>query len=57
MGRVPLGLLQHFVFVARLGNLSRAASQSNLTVSALSHQIRNMRTAYNERCSSAAHAG
>jgi DNA-binding transcriptional LysR family regulator len=42
MGRVPLGLLQQFVLVARLGNLSRAATQANLTVSALSHQIRQL---------------
>ncbi len=42
MGKVPLGLLQQFVQVARLGNLSRAAEQANLTVSALSHQIRQL---------------
>ena len=42
MGRVPLGLLQQFVLVARLGNLSRAAAQANLTVSALSHQMRQL---------------
>lgn len=42
MGRIPLGLLQQFVLVARLGNLSRAAEQANLTVSALSHQIRQL---------------
>ena len=42
MSHVPLGLLQQFVRVARLGNLSRAASQANLTVSALSHQIRQL---------------
>jgi len=42
MGRLPLGLLQQFVQVARLGNLSRAAEQANLTVSALSHQMRQL---------------
>jgi DNA-binding transcriptional LysR family regulator len=42
MGRVPLGLLQQFVLIARLGNLSRAAAQANLTVSALSHQMRQL---------------
>jgi len=42
MGKPPLALLQQFVQVARLGNLSRAAAQSNLTVSALSHQMRQL---------------
>lgn len=42
MSRLPLGLLQGFVLVARTGKLSRAAEQLNLTVSALSHQIRNL---------------
>lgn len=42
MSQVPLGLLQQFVRVARLGNLSRAAAQANLTVSALSHQVRQL---------------
>lgn len=42
MGRVSLSLLQQFVLAARLGNLSRAAEQANLTVSALSHQIRQL---------------
>ncbi|GLQ48223.1 biotin transporter BioY [Dyella lipolytica] len=42
MGRIPLSLLQQFVQVARLGNLSRAAVQANLTVSALSHQMRQL---------------
>ncbi|WP_233840770.1 LysR substrate-binding domain-containing protein [Dyella sp. 2HG41-7] len=42
MSRVPLGLLHQFVQVARLGNLSRAAEQANLTVSALSHQMRQL---------------
>jgi DNA-binding transcriptional LysR family regulator len=42
MGKLPLGLLQQFVLVARLGNLSRAAAQANLTVSALSHQMKQL---------------
>ena len=42
MGKLPLGLLQQFVLAARLGNLSRAAAQANLTVSALSHQMRQL---------------
>jgi DNA-binding transcriptional LysR family regulator len=42
MSKLPLGLLQQFVLVARLGNLSRAATQANLTVSALSHQMRQL---------------
>ncbi|HEY1588219.1 MAG TPA: LysR substrate-binding domain-containing protein [Rhodanobacter sp.] len=42
MGKLPLGPLQQFVLVARLGNLSRAAAQANLTVSALSHQMRQL---------------
>jgi LysR family glycine cleavage system transcriptional activator len=42
MGKLSLGLLQQFVLVARLGNLSRAAAQVNLTVSALSHQMRQL---------------
>ncbi|MGB5939306.1 MAG: LysR substrate-binding domain-containing protein [Rhodanobacter sp.] len=42
MGKLPLGLLQQFVQVAREGNLSRAAVQANLTVSALSHQMRQL---------------
>lgn len=42
MARISLDLLQQFVQVARLGNLSRAAEQANLTVSALSHQVRQL---------------
>ncbi|MEP7185286.1 MAG: LysR substrate-binding domain-containing protein [Rhodanobacter sp.] len=42
MGKLPLGLLEQFVLIARLGNLSRAAVQANLTVSALSHQMRQL---------------
>jgi LysR family glycine cleavage system transcriptional activator len=40
VSRLPLHPLQGFVLAARLGNLSRAADALNLTVSALSHQIR-----------------
>jgi len=40
MARAPLVALQAFVQVARHANLSRAAQQMNLTVSAMSHQIR-----------------
>jgi LysR family transcriptional regulator, glycine cleavage system transcriptional activator len=49
MGKLPLGLLQQFVLVARLGNLSRAAEQANLTVSALSHQIRQLEERLEQR--------
>lgn len=40
MSRPPLHALQGFIAAARLGNLSRAAESLNLTVSALSHQMR-----------------
>lgn len=42
MSRPPLHALQGFVAAARLGNLSRAAESLNLTVSALSHQMRGL---------------
>ena len=42
MTRLSLDLLQQFVLVARHGKLSRAAEQANLTVSALSHQMRQL---------------
>jgi LysR family transcriptional regulator, glycine cleavage system transcriptional activator len=42
VSRLPLSQLQGFVLVARTGKLARAAEQLNLTVSALSHQIRNL---------------
>lgn len=42
MTRLSLDLLQQFVLVARHGKLSRAAEQSHLTVSALSHQMRQL---------------
>ncbi|CAM1000295.1 Biotin transporter BioY [Rhodanobacter sp. Root179] len=49
MGKLPLGLLQQFVLVARQGNLSRAAAQANLTVSALSHQMRQLEERLEQR--------
>jgi LysR family glycine cleavage system transcriptional activator len=39
---MPLAGLEAFVLIARLGNLSRAAERMNLTVSALSHQMRGL---------------
>ncbi len=42
MTRLSLDLLQQFVLVARQGKLSRAAEQAHLTVSALSHQMRQL---------------
>jgi len=49
MSQPPLGLLQQFVRVARLGNLSRAAAQANLTVSALSHQMKQLESRLERR--------
>lgn len=40
MSKPPLGALQAFVLAAQQRNLSHAAQRLNLTVSALSHQIR-----------------
>lgn len=42
MSRPPLHALQAFVAIARARNLTRAATQLNLTVSALSHQMRGL---------------
>ncbi|MBA2079789.1 LysR substrate-binding domain-containing protein [Rhodanobacter sp. PCA2] len=42
MSKLSLDLLQQFVLVARHGKLSRAAEQAHLTVSALSHQMRQL---------------
>lgn len=42
MSRPPLQFLQGFIAAARLGNLSRAAGTLNVTVSALSHQMRQL---------------
>lgn len=49
MSRPPLHALQGFVAAARLGNLSRAAQSLNLTVSALSHQIRGLEERLGQR--------
>ena len=42
MSRLQLGALEGFVLAARAGQLSRAAQEMNLTVSALSHQMRGL---------------
>jgi LysR family glycine cleavage system transcriptional activator len=49
MSRPPLHALQAFVTVARTRNLTRAAAQLNLTVSALSHQMRALEERLNQR--------
>lgn len=49
MSRVPLQPLQGFLVAARIGNLSRAAESLNLTVSALSHQIRALEQRLDQR--------
>jgi LysR family glycine cleavage system transcriptional activator len=49
MSRAPLHALQAFVAVARARNLTRAAAQLNLTVSALSHQMRALEQRLNQR--------
>ena len=49
MSREPLHALQAFVAVARTRNLTRAAAQLNLTVSALSHQMRALEQRLNQR--------
>jgi LysR family transcriptional regulator, glycine cleavage system transcriptional activator len=49
MGRPPLHALQGFVAAARLGNLSRAAESMNLSVSALSHQMRGLEERLGQR--------
>lgn len=49
MTRPPLHTLQGFVAAARLGNLSRAAAQQHLTVSALSHQIKALEARLDQR--------
>lgn len=45
MSRMPLHLLPGFVAAARHGNLSRAADSLHVTVSALSHQMRQLEDA------------
>ena len=49
MARAPLAALQAFVLAAQHKNLSRAAERLNLTVSALSHQIRALETRLGQR--------
>jgi LysR family glycine cleavage system transcriptional activator len=49
MSRPPLHALQGFVATARARNLSRAAEQLHLTVSALSHQIRGLEERLGQR--------
>jgi LysR family glycine cleavage system transcriptional activator len=49
MSRPPLHALQAFVAVARTKNLTRAALQLNLTVSALSHQMRALEQRLSQR--------
>lgn len=49
MSRAPLGLLDAFVEVARTGNLTRAAESMHVTVSALSHRMRQLEERLGER--------
>jgi LysR family glycine cleavage system transcriptional activator len=49
MSRPPLHALQAFVAIARTRNLTRAAAQMNLSVSALSHQMRTLEERLNQR--------
>jgi LysR family glycine cleavage system transcriptional activator len=42
VSQLPLAALEAFLLAARAGNLSRAAAQLNLTVSALSHRMRGL---------------
>src|SRR5688500_628859 len=49
MTRLPLAALEGFLLAARLGNLSRAAAQLNVTVSALSHQMRGLEERLGQR--------
>lgn len=49
MSRLPLQALQGFVAAARLGKLSLAAEAMNLTVSALSHQVRGLEDRLQQR--------
>src|SRR3546814_2844599 len=51
MSRLPLHALHGFVAAARIGNLSRAAESLNLTVSALSHQMRGLEARSEEHTS------
>lgn len=49
MSRLPLQALQGFVTAARLGKFSLAAEALNLTVSALSHQVRGLEDRLQQR--------
>lgn len=49
MSRPPMHALQGFVAAARARNLSRAAAQLHLTVSALSHQIKGLEDRLGQR--------
>jgi predicted methyltransferase/DNA-binding transcriptional LysR family regulator len=49
MAKIPLTTVQAFVLAARARNLSRAATQLNVTVSALSHQIRSLEERLGQR--------
>ena len=49
MSKVPLHVLPGFVAAARLLNLSRAAASLNVTVSALSHQMRGLEDRLGQR--------
>ena len=49
MSREPLHALQAFVAIARTRNLTRAAAQMHLTVSALSHQMRALEQRLDQR--------
>ncbi len=45
----PLAALKAFEAVARLGSLSRAAEELNVTKSAISHQLRALESALAQR--------
>jgi len=49
MGRLPLDQVEAFVTAARLGNLTRAAEAMHLTVSALSHRMRQLEERLGQR--------
>lgn len=49
MARIPLDQVEAFVTAARLGNLTRAAAQMHLTVSALSHRMRQLEERMGQR--------
>ena len=49
MSRLPLHALTGFAAAARSGNLTRAAASQHLTVSALSHQVRQLEERLGQR--------